>query len=91
MHQGMNLLNAVRAARHLGVRVELLRRTGEYRLSHPLVPIRVKCNCRRKSASRKTVRFLQKVAEACAVADHQVLQGAENDEAIHDQVLPPLP
>lgn len=75
MHQGMNLLNAVRAARRLGGRVELLRKTGEYRFSHPLVPTRVKCNCRRKSASRKTVRFLQKAA-ACAVADHPVLGGA---------------
>ena len=76
MHQGMNLLEAVRAARRLGVRIEHLRKTGEYRLSHPLVAIRLKCNCRRKSASRKTVSFLQKVAAACATADHHlVLEG----------------
>ena len=67
----MNLLNAVKAAHQIGVRVELLRRTGEYRFSHPLVPTRVKCDCRRKSASRKAVCFLQKAAAACAAAEQQ--------------------
>ena len=76
MHQGMNLLDALRVARSLGVRVEQVRRTGEVRLSHPLVEKPVNCNGRRKSASRAAVGLIQKVAAACAVADHHhVLEG----------------
>lgn len=76
MHQGMNLLDALRVARRLGVRVENVRRTGEVRLWHPLVPRPVNCNRRRKSASRAAVGLIQKVAAACTVAEvRHELQG----------------
>lgn len=75
MHQGMDLIDALRVARSLGVRVEKVRRTGEVRLSHPLVPKPVNCNRRKKSASRAAVCLIQKVAAMQAAADHHVLQG----------------
>lgn len=70
MHQGMNLHDALRVARRLGVRVENVRGTGEVRLSHPLVPRSVNCSRRRKDASRAAVGLIKKVAAACAGADH---------------------
>lgn len=77
MHQGMNLLDALRVARRLGVRVENVRRTGEVRLWHPLVSRPVNCNRRRKSASRAAVGLIQKVAAACVVADHHHAAGGQ--------------
>lgn len=62
MQQGISLLNALRHAKALGVLVEHVRKTGELRLTHPLIPQRLRCNSRRKDASRQTVGFLRKVA-----------------------------
>ena len=66
MHHGMNLLDALREARSLGVRAEPVRRTGEVRFTHPLLPRPVTVNIRRKDASRATVGFLMKVAALTA-------------------------
>lgn len=77
MHQGMNLLDALRVARSLGVRVENVRRTGEIRLVFPDAGKSVKCNVSRKAATRCTVNFLKRVAAMQAVADQRhVLEGA---------------
>lgn len=73
MLNGISLLNALRVARTLGVRVEHVRKSGELRLSHPLVLDRVRCNGRKKDASRHTVGFLRRVASVCESvesADH---------------------
>ena len=71
MQNGMSLLNALRVARTLGVRVEHVRKSGELRLSHPLVLDRVRCNGRKKDASRHTVGYLRRVASLCADAAHR--------------------
>ena len=65
MLNGISLLNARRVARTLGVRVEQVRKSGAVRLSHPLVPDRVRCNGQKKDASRHTVGYLRRVASAC--------------------------
>lgn len=71
MENGINLLHALRAARALGVRVEHVRKSGELRLSHPLVLDRVRCNGRKKDASRHTVGYLRRGASVCADAAHR--------------------
>jgi hypothetical protein len=61
LHQGCNLQQALQVARHHGVRVEAVRRTGEIRFRHPTRPRTVRCNGRRKDASRAVVAFLRQV------------------------------
>lgn len=65
MQHGISLLSALRATRTLGVRVEHVRRSGELLLSHPLVRDRVRCNGRKKDASRHTVGYLRCVESVC--------------------------
>lgn len=61
IHSGMNLLDAVRLARQLGVRVERVRRTGEFRFTYPGLPY-VTANGRWKDAPRQVTSLLLNVA-----------------------------
>jgi hypothetical protein len=63
LHQGCNLQQALQVARRHGVRVEAVRRTGEIRFRHPTQLRTVRCNGRRKDASRAVVTFLRQVLD----------------------------
>ena len=59
---GMNLREAIRVARDLGIAVEDVRRTGEIRFrARGMAP--VVQNARRKDATRAVVRLLRRVAD----------------------------
>lgn len=66
MKAGINLIDAVRSARRLGILVEHLRKTGELRWSHPSAQKPIRVNSRRKDAPRHATTFLRKVAAAQA-------------------------
>ncbi len=55
---GMNLKNALQAARKLGCTVRTVRRSGEVRVSHASCHRRVNLNRRKKSAPRSLTTFL---------------------------------
>jgi len=61
--RGMNLRDAIDAARELGVSVESVRRTGELRFEVMIdgAPKRLVHNARRKDASAALVGFLRRL------------------------------
>ncbi len=61
---GLNRRDLYAFAREHNCRVQHVRRTGEVRLSHPLVPESVLVNNRRKDASRQATTFVRKVVKA---------------------------
>lgn len=64
--RGMNRRDLDRAFRQLGGCVEILRRTGDVRYSHPLLKHRAKANCRRKDASLALVLYALEAQRAVA-------------------------
>lgn len=60
IHSGMNLNEALRAACELGCQVKAVRRTGEIRVRHPMLPRYVRVNIRRKDCPRELTQFLRK-------------------------------
>jgi hypothetical protein len=63
MTSGVNLSVALKAARRLGCRLSLPRRTGEGRITHPRLSHGVRFNSRRKDAPRSVTQYLRLVAE----------------------------
>jgi len=63
LHQGCNLQQALQVARRHGVNIEAVRRTGEIRFRHATQTRTVRCNGRRKDASRAVVAFLRQVVD----------------------------
>jgi len=68
MTTGCGAREAVAYARELGARVQDVRRTGEIRLSHPLIGQRVTVNNRRKDASRALTSWIKRVRRAIEAA-----------------------
>jgi hypothetical protein len=60
---GINLRRAYEIAYALGCSISPVRRTGEDRISHPLLDHTVRVNSRRKDAPRHLVVFLRRIAE----------------------------
>jgi hypothetical protein len=58
---GMNLRDALRAARDLGCSIRSVNRTGEIIVSHPSCAQRIVVNSRRKDAPRALTAFLMAV------------------------------
>lgn len=61
VHRGLNLRSALSIARHLGCRVDHLRRTGEIRVEHAISAKSLRLNGRRKDTPRVLVSFLRRV------------------------------
>lgn len=59
---GMNLIDALRAARRIGVTISRVPRSGEIRLKFPRFKA-VVANCRRKSAPRSVTKLLIRAME----------------------------
>lgn len=59
IHHGINLIDAIAAAKRLGVTVEAKRRTGEVRFQYG--DRSQLQNARRKDATRRVVAFLKRV------------------------------
>lgn len=62
-HRGMNQDEFDRAFRSLGGRIEAVRRTGEKRYSHALVPRRPRVNGRRKDTTRELINYGSEVEQ----------------------------
>lgn len=61
---GMNLRQALRIAKDLGAVCEVAWGTGEYVFRHPLLDDTVRCNLRRKDATRNLVVWLRALQRA---------------------------
>ncbi len=61
-----NFFDIVRELEAHGGSATHVRKTGEIRLRHPLLPYTVKVNGRRKDASRAALRFLRHVRRRLA-------------------------
>lgn len=61
MKHGKNLADLLAHARHIGIAVVVLRRTGELQLSHPTQNVRPRLNGRRKDSPRHASGFVQRV------------------------------
>ena len=59
---GLDLLKAIERANHLGATVEDVRKTGEYRFRHPLMPKPCRVDGRRKDAPRHLCVWLRSLA-----------------------------
>ena len=59
---GLNLLNAIQAARHLGATLEDVRKTGEYRFRHPLMLKLCRVDGHRKDTPRHLCVWLRQLA-----------------------------
>jgi len=58
---GCNLRDALEYAHHFGCAIRDVKKTGELRVSHPLLPKSVKVNKRRKDCSREFSAFLRRL------------------------------
>ena len=61
IHAGLNLREALDAARRLGCSIERLTRTGELMVSHPGWPRRMRVNARKRSAPRSLTSLLMQL------------------------------
>ena len=59
---GLNLLKAIKAARHEGATLEYVRKSGEYRFRHPLMPKPCRVDGHRKDAPRHLSVWLRQLA-----------------------------
>jgi hypothetical protein len=62
-HHGMNRKDALDEAKDLGAAVVFPRKTGEFRLSHPLMPKTVTGNNREKGVGRHVSSWLMSLAK----------------------------
>lgn len=60
---GANLRQTLKEAERMGCRVKTIRRTGEFRISHPAIGRTVKLNGRRKDTPRALTCFLRRIEE----------------------------
>lgn len=63
IYHGMNLRDARRAARLLGCDSRKPRRTGEEIYTHPFMTKPVRCDSRRKDATRELTSWLLRIRE----------------------------
>ncbi len=61
--QGIDMKRAFRLARQMGCEVEMLRQSGEARISHPRISKPCVVNRRRKDASKDLVVWLRRLVE----------------------------
>jgi hypothetical protein len=59
---GLDLHKAIQAARRQGATVEEIRRTGEYRFRHPLMPKPCRVDGHRKDTPRHLIVWLRRLA-----------------------------
>jgi molybdopterin synthase catalytic subunit len=61
MKGGANMLNALEHAREVGCSVDVVHRTGELRISHPLYTKSIRVSASRKDAPRALTSMLRQI------------------------------